>query len=97
MLERSSGGCYNGLMKKILAIITVALLVLLYLLTLISAIINTPFTNDLFRASVAATILLPITFFVIVWIRNVLRMYRPVQDSEPESSEKDSEITEDGH
>ena len=76
-------------MKRILALTGAVLLVSLYILTLISAIIDSPFFRDLFRASVAATIIVPILIFVIRWIRNVLKLYTdPGSSSGENGSEK---------
>ncbi|MCR5267418.1 MAG: hypothetical protein K6E16_02755 [Lachnospiraceae bacterium] len=62
-------------MKKTLALIAAILLVLLYILTLVFAIIDSPFTRELFFASVSLTIALPVMIFVIRWFRNVLKLY----------------------
>ncbi len=60
-------------MKKILAWIGVILLVLLYLLTLISAIIDSPFSKSLFFASVTMTIVLPVLIYGYRLIYKVLK------------------------
>ena len=49
--------------KRILALIGAILLVLLYLSTLIFALIDSPRANDLLAASVAATILVPVLLY----------------------------------
>lgn len=54
-------------MKKIIAICTVALLGLLYIATLIAAIIDTTAKLDFFRASVAATIIVPVLLYAYLW------------------------------
>ena len=54
-------------MKKIIAIASVALLVFLYAATLIAAIADTTATLDFFRASVAATIIVPVLLYAYLW------------------------------
>lgn len=54
-------------MKKIIAIGGVALLGLLYLATLIAAIVDTTAKLDFFRASVAATIIIPVLLYAYLW------------------------------
>lgn len=49
--------------KRILALLGAASLILLYLSTLIFALLDTPFFQDLLRASVAATILIPVLLY----------------------------------
>ncbi len=51
-------------MKRILAILCIIILVALYVITLITAIIGSPASNDMFMAAVAANIILP----VMMWI-----------------------------
>ena len=51
--------------KQILALIGVVLLVCMYAATLIFALIDSPAASGLFRASVAATILVPVLFIRI--------------------------------
>ncbi len=77
-------------MKKVFAIIGAAMLVLLYIMTLIFAIIDSPFSRDLFRAAIVMTILVPILIFAIRLIRNVLNLYsrRGEDDSENGSDKK---------
>lgn len=55
--------------KRILAFTGAVLLIALYACTLIFALIGTPLANDLLKASVAATILLPVLLygFQLVW------------------------------
>lgn len=49
--------------KRILALAGAILLVLLYISTLVFALIDSPLTNDLLTASVAATILIPVLLY----------------------------------
>lgn len=53
-------------MKRILAMIGVIILVLLYILTLITAILDSSLNMGLFWASVAATILIPLLMWVMI-------------------------------
>jgi len=46
-------------MKRILALIGVAVLVILYIATLVCAIINSPLSMSLFKASLTLTIIIP--------------------------------------
>lgn len=55
-------------MKKILAIIGIVVLVLLYVATLVAAIADSTATMDFFRASVAATILIPVLLYAYILI-----------------------------
>ena len=83
-------------MKRILALTAVVLLVSLYIATLVCAIINSPFSNSLFKASVALTILIPVLIFAIMLVRNVLRRFfspqsglqaPPAQGTAPEAAD----------
>lgn len=49
--------------KRILALVIVVLLVLLYLSTLVFALLDAPVFTSLLKASVAATILLPVLLY----------------------------------
>ncbi len=59
-------------MKRILAWIAIILLVMLYVATLICALINSPLSMRLFGASVALTILIPVLIFGYRLIKRVL-------------------------
>lgn len=52
--------------KRIFALISAFLLILLYLSTLIFALIDSPLTNDLLIVSVAATIILPVLLYGLI-------------------------------
>lgn len=49
--------------KRILALTGAVLLLLLYISTLIFALIDSPLTNELFTAAVGATILIPVLLY----------------------------------
>ena len=55
-------------MKKIIAIIGIAVLVLLYIATLIAAILDSTATMDFFRASVAVTIIVPAMLYIYIMV-----------------------------
>ncbi|MBQ1917077.1 MAG: hypothetical protein PUC40_04635 [Lachnospiraceae bacterium] len=67
-------------LKQILGIAAIALLVFMYVLTLVFAIIDNPHTMTLFKASVAATVVIP----VVLW---VIRIF--VKIAKPDNSEFD--------
>ncbi len=60
-------------MKRILALIGAILLVLLYLTTLVCALINSPASMILFKFSVSMTILIPV---LIAGYRIISRAFR---------------------
>lgn len=62
-----------NMVKRVLAMILVAVLVLLYLSTLIFAIIDDPKTMSFFRASVAMTILIPVMIYGYQLVYRVLK------------------------
>ena len=51
-------------MKRIMAISCIVILVALYVITLITAIIGSPVSNEMFMAAVAANIILPVMMWV---------------------------------
>lgn len=59
--------------KQILALIGVVLLVCMYAATLIFALIDSPAASGLFRASVAATILVPVLLYAFILVARLLR------------------------
>ncbi|BCN30049.1 hypothetical protein [Anaeromicropila herbilytica] len=61
----------NG--KQILSIIAISLLVLLYLVTLISSLLVTPYSNALFQASVYCTIIIPIMAYCMMLFYKVMK------------------------
>lgn len=67
-------------LKQILGIAAIALLVFMYVLTLVFAIIDNPHTMTLFKASVATTVVIP----VVLW---VIRIF--VKIAKPDNSEFD--------
>lgn len=61
----------NG--KRIIAAISAVLLALMYILTLVFAIFDNPLTMSFFRASVAATILIPVLLYAYQLVFRVLK------------------------
>lgn len=59
--------------KQILALIVVVLLVCMYAATLIFALIDSPAASGLFRASVAATILVPVLLYAFILVARLLK------------------------
>lgn len=57
---------------RILALLGVILLVLLYVSTLIFALIDNPVADDCLKAAVAATILLPVVLYGFVVIHRLI-------------------------
>ncbi len=58
-------------LKRILALGGVVILVALYLLTLVFALLKTPYSIQMFYASVTATIAVPIIIHLFLMIHNV--------------------------
>ena len=62
--------------KQILALIGVVLLVCMYAATLIFALIDSPAASGLFRASVAATILVPVLLYAFILVARLLKNHK---------------------
>ena len=60
------------MLKRIFSLLTAAVLIGLYVLTLIFALMQKPETTTLLMASVAATILVPITIYAYQRIYNLI-------------------------
>lgn len=72
--------------KRILALVLVVLLVLLYLSTLVFTLLDAPVFTSLLKASVAATILLPVLLYGFLLFH---RLSQKGQDeNEPEDPSK---------
>lgn len=68
--------------KQILALAGIILLVAMYVCTLIFAIINSPQTQVLFRASLACTVIIPVILYVFLMAARMVRPSKsPVIDS----------------
>lgn len=85
-------------MKKILAIAGTVFLLLIYIATLISAIFTSPYTPQLFKACVYATLIIPVIFYGYILMYRVLKAkakdmkydFTPAED-ETEDSENTEE------
>lgn len=73
-------------LKQIFGIVAIALLVFMYVLTLVFAIIDDPHTMTLFKASVAATVIIPVFLWVI---RIFIKIAKP-DNSEFDEASKNS-------
>lgn len=84
-------------MKKILAIAGIAILLLIYIATLISAIFTSPHTPQLFKACVYATIIVPVMFYGYILMYRVLkaRAKSMKYDFTPDESLSDESAHED--
>lgn len=66
--------------KRILALIGVVLLVCLYGSTLVFALMDSPAADGLLRASIAATILIPVLLYAYILITRLLKKRRDDQN-----------------
>ena len=71
-------------LKKILAVLTVSFLLILYAATLVSAILARPEAHGLFMGCLAATIVLPVMLYILLW-----RMFWKVEPDLREEKQKD--------
>lgn len=69
-------------MKRILALAAVILLILLYLSTLVFALLDAPVFTALLKASVAATILLPVLLYGILMFHRLPGKNKDLEDNE---------------
>lgn len=60
-------------MKRILALLGVFCLLAMYLCTLIFALLDFPAASDLLKASVAATILVPVILYGLLMVTRLLK------------------------
>ena len=74
-------------LKRILALAGAVLLVCMYLATLIFALLDSPAATGFFRASVAATILIPVLLYAYILVARLLRGRR--DDVKPEEEKQD--------
>lgn len=58
--------------KRIMAWILIVILVLMYVSTLVFALLKTKWAANAFRISIASTILLPIMFYLIIFFTRLL-------------------------
>ena len=68
--------------KQILAVVGIVCLLLLYLVTFIAACFKTPAAQQLFRASLGCTILIPVFLYLVLMVARVVRPQKsPVIDT----------------
>ena len=67
-------------LKSILALIGDILLAALYVSTLVFALMDSPAAGGMFRASVAATILVPVLLYAYIMIARLLKERRQDED-----------------
>lgn len=59
--------------KQIAALVCVALLVSMYIITFIAACLDTPGSGRLFAACLTATIVLPVLLWIFLWFSGLLK------------------------
>lgn len=64
-------------LKRVSALVTVVVILVLYVTTLVLALMNNSYTKKFFMASLVASFMLPIFIYLIFWIAKVLRKYNP--------------------
>lgn len=69
-------------MKKILAIIGIVILGGLYLSTLILAIIGTSYSIHLLKASIIATIVVPVFLYIWLYLIKIFKNKKPLDNEE---------------
>lgn len=77
--------------KRILALAGAVLLVCMYVCTLVFALIGSPVSTGLFRASVAATILIPVLLYGYILTARYLKG-RGLDEPSDDMPDKDSHI-----
>lgn len=60
-------------LKRILALIGAVLLIILYACTLVFALIGSPWSDTMLKASIGATILIPVLLYGMVLMTRVLK------------------------
>lgn len=79
--ELSKKGFIMNKVKRILAVIGVIFLAGLYISTLVFALLDSPAAAGLLRASVAATILVPVLLYAYIMIARLLKDRRQDQNN----------------
>ncbi len=75
--------------KQILALSAVVLLAGLYLATLVFAIIDIPGSAQLFRASLFATVTVPLLMWIYIWLYGAITKKETIADIFPENNKKE--------
>ncbi len=76
--------------KQILAVLGIVLLVGLYLSTLVFAIIGSSDAMNLFKASIFATVVVPVLIWAYSMVYRLLKNHYSQQDDTPKHSERPS-------
>ncbi len=69
--------------RRILAGIGAALLVVMYALTLIFALIDSPLTNQLLMAAIACTIVVPVLLYAYQLVYRIMKPDAPEDEKKP--------------
>ena len=77
--------------KQIMAWIIIAILVLMYIMTLVFALLKTSWWQDAFRVAVVTTILLPICFYLIIFFTRMLTPGKTPDVSAPKDTQDNDE------
>lgn len=64
---------HSGKTKKIFAICTVLIILLLYITTFILAIMNNAYTDMFFNASLFATVFVPVIIYIAKWLSDTFK------------------------
>ena len=77
--------------RQIAALAAVCLILVLYIITLVLAIMNNSYTEKFFYASLFSTVFIPVMLYLISWMENVLKSYNPNNPPVSDSKEKENE------
>lgn len=83
--------------KQIAAILCIILLVLLYVATLVIALLDFPGSDKLFGACIVATIGLPILLWIYIWLFGKVTGRHTITDSEQNPPSKDTDSQADNN
>lgn len=75
--------------RQIAALAAVCLILVLYIITLVLAIMNNSYTEKFFYASLFSTVFIPVMLYLISWMGNVLKSYNPNNPPASDSKEKE--------
>lgn len=64
---------HSGKLKKVFAICTVSIILLLYITTFILAIMNNTYTDMFFNASLFATVFVPVIIYIAKWLSDTFK------------------------
>lgn len=80
--------------RQIVAMVGVILLILLYISTLILALVDNSATHSLFAMSLAGTLVIPIVIFLYSWMYGRITGRKAIGDPEPSDSDTADSETE---